>query len=46
MLKGLGGKVHRLNGYPLLERPVKKYISSVIGVNDYASIMNASASGS
>ena len=44
-LLGLVGKVCRLTGSPLLERPVKKYMSSVVGVKDCPSIINASASG-
>jgi hypothetical protein len=39
------GKVCRSTVSPLLERPVKKYISSIVGVRDCPSIIKASASG-
>jgi hypothetical protein len=38
------GKVCRLTGSPLLERPVKNYMSSVVGVKDFPSIIKVSAS--
>jgi hypothetical protein len=45
MLKGLRGNVLKLTSFPLLERPVKKYTSFVVGVNDLPSSIKAYASG-
>jgi hypothetical protein len=45
MLSGPAGNVLKLTGSPLLERPVKKYISSVVGTNDCPYSIKASESG-
>jgi hypothetical protein len=45
MLSGPEGNVLKLTSSPLLERLVKKYISSVVGTSYCPSSMKASASG-